>query len=161
MESDSFSKTEEQRQILAFEVGTEEMGMDLSCVREVLRTQEVYPLSKASKFIEGVIDLRGHLVPLIDLGKRLHDGEVEKIPNQRIIVCKINKFVVGLAVSGVKGIVTVREEEVEAAPELATNPMEPEVITSLVKAGRRIIPVLNLDRVIPVRRSEEGVTAKP
>jgi purine-binding chemotaxis protein CheW len=89
MLKESLEKKEE-RQILVFRVAGEELGLDISCVREVLRPQKIYPLPKIPDFIEGVINLRGHIVALIDLRKRLHAQPKEDEPNKRIIICKVN-----------------------------------------------------------------------
>jgi purine-binding chemotaxis protein CheW len=154
-EKDSF-ETKELRQILAFRVGGREMGLDLSCVREVLRSREVYSLPKTLNVIEGVISLRGHILPLIDLGKRFHEGRGEDVPNQRIIICKVKKFVVGLAVSDVEGIVAVQELEIKPAPELMFRQRHRDPITGLLKAGERIIALLNLDHLVAGEEIAEG-----
>jgi purine-binding chemotaxis protein CheW len=76
MKKGSFDKKEE-RQILVFTLASEELGLDISCVREVLRPQKTYPLPKTPHFIEGVIQLRGYIVALIDLKKRLIATPIE------------------------------------------------------------------------------------
>src|SRR5512136_1196664 len=93
----------EERQILVFMVSNDELGLDISCVREVLRQQEIYRLPKTPDFIEGVINLRGHIVPLIDLRKRLRYQQTGE-PGKRIIICKVNKLIVGLTVDSLKEI---------------------------------------------------------
>ena len=102
----------EARQILVFSVASEELGLDISCVREVLRPQEIYPLPKTPPFIEGVINLRGHIVALIDLRKRLNARSVEDENKKRIIVCKLNKSIVGLTVNSLREIIALSEEDI-------------------------------------------------
>src|SRR5512139_1425939 len=110
--SKEHSGKKEERQILVFRIARGELGLDISCVREVLRPQEVYPLPKAPDFIEGVINLRGHIVALIDLGKRLHAKQKEGEPNRRIIICRVNKFIVGLMVNTLKEIIALSNEDI-------------------------------------------------
>jgi purine-binding chemotaxis protein CheW len=138
----------EERQILVFRVAREELGLDISCVREVLRPQEIYPLPKIPDFIEGVINLRGHIVALIDLGKRLHAQQKEDEPNKRIIICKVNKFIVGLLVNTLREIIALSKEDIKPIPELVSKQMEAEVISGLAKVGERIIPILDLEHIL-------------
>jgi purine-binding chemotaxis protein CheW len=147
MIKESFEKKEE-RQILVFRVAREELGLDISCVREVLRPQKIYPLPKIPYFIEGVINLRGHIVALIDLGKRLHAQQKEDEPNKRIIICKVNQFIVGLMVNTLKEVIALSKEDIKPIPELVSRQMEAEVLSGLAKVGGRVIPILDLEHIL-------------
>lgn len=138
----------EERQILIFRVANEELGLDISCVREVLRPQETYPLPNTPPFIEGVINLRGHIIPLIDLRKRLHPQQMEEEPNKRIIVCRVNKFVIGLTVNSLKEIAALSREDIEPTPEVISMQMEREVTSKIARVGKRIVPILDLERIL-------------
>ena len=147
MQKEGLEKKEE-RQILVFKVSGEELGLDISCVREVLRQQEIYPLPKTPDFIEGVINLRGHIIALIDLRKRLHAEQNEDEPNKRIIICKVNKFIVGLIVNSLREIIALSKEDIRPIPEVVSMQMEAEVISGMAKVGERIIPILDLQHII-------------
>jgi purine-binding chemotaxis protein CheW len=138
----------EERQILIFRVANEELGLDISCVREVLRPQETYPLPNTPPFIEGVINLRGHIIPLIDLRKRLHPQQMEEEPNKRIIVCRVNKFVIGLTVNSLREIAALSREDIEPTPEVISMQMEREVTSKIARVGKRIVPILDLERIL-------------
>jgi purine-binding chemotaxis protein CheW len=138
----------EERQILVFKVSGEELGLDISCVREVLRLQEIYPLPKTPDFLEGVINLRGHIIALIDLRKRLHAEQNQDEPNRRIIICKVNKFIVGLIVNSLREIIALSNEDIRPIPEVVSMQMEAEVISGMAKVGERIIPILDLQHII-------------
>lgn len=153
MQNQSREKKEE-RQILVFKVLNDELALDISCVREVLRQQEIYPLPKAPDFIEGVINLRGYIVPLIDLRKRLHGKQIEE-PGKRIIICKVNKLVVGLTVDGLKEIIALPEENIKPTPKLAAIQMEGDVTSGLAKIGERIIPILDLAHIVTKKEAAE------
>jgi len=154
MPKERFEKKEE-RQILVFRVAREELGLDISCVREVLRPQEVYPLPKAPDFIEGVINLRGHIVALIDLGKRLHASQKEEEPNQRIIICRVNKFIVGLMVNTLKEIIALSKEDIKPIPEVVSMQMEAELISGMARVGEKFIPILDLEHILTKKESIE------
>ena len=153
MQNQSQEKKEE-RQILIFQVLNEEFGLDISCVREVLRQQEIYRLPKTPEFIEGVINLRGHIVPLIDLRKRLRYMQAGE-PGKRIIICKVNKLIVGLTVDSLKEIVALPEKNIKPTPELATMQMEADVTSGLAEIGERIIPILDLAHIVTKKEAIE------
>ena len=157
MQKENFKKKEE-RQILVFGVANEELGLDISCVREVLRPQEIFPLPQTPPFIEGVINLRGHIVALIDLRKRLHTKQVEDEPNKRIIVCRVNKFIVGLTVNSLKEIIALSKEDIKPAPDVVSMHMGAEVISGLARVGQRIIPILNLEYILTKKEVTELTT---
>ncbi|HAM52543.1 MAG TPA: hypothetical protein DCP92_18280 [Nitrospiraceae bacterium] len=143
------------RQILVFSVADEEMGLDISCVREVLRPQAIYPLPKTPPFIDGVINLRGHIVALIDLRKRLDARQIEDENNKRIIVCKVNKSIVGLTVSSLKEIITLSEEHIRPTPEVVSMQMETDVVSGIATVGNRMIAILDLEHILTKKEAVE------
>jgi len=143
------------RQILVFNVANEEMGLDISCVREVLRPQTICPLPRTPPFIEGVINLRGHLVPLIDLRKRLNATQIEDENTKRIIVCKVNKSVVGLTVNSLKEIIALSEEAIRPTPGVVSMQMETELLSGIATVGERMIPILDLDHILTKKEVTE------
>ncbi len=153
MQKEELQKKEEKK-ILVFKVANEELGLDISCVREVLRPREIYSLPKAPDFIEGIIDLRGHLVALIDLRKRLHGKQAEE-SGKRIIICKMNKLIFGLTVDSLKEIVALSDENIRPIPKVAALQMEADITTGLAKIGKRIIPILDLEQVITRKEAAE------
>jgi purine-binding chemotaxis protein CheW len=157
MQKENLEKKEE-RQILVFGLANEELGLDISCVREVLRPQKIYPLPKAPHFIEGVINLRGHIVALIDLRKRLIAKEIEDEPNKRIIVCRVNKFIVGLTVNSLREIIALSKEDIKPTPEVVATQMEADVILGIAKVGERIIPILDLEHILTKKEVIELAT---
>jgi len=145
----------EDKQILVFRVASEELGLDISCVREVLRPQQIYPLPKAPPFIEGVINLRGHIVALIDLRKRLTAKEMRDETNKRIIVCRVNRFIVGLTVNSLKEIIALSKEDIKPLPEVVSMQMETDMLLGIAKVGERIIPILNLEHILTKKEVTE------
>jgi purine-binding chemotaxis protein CheW len=154
MPKETFERKEE-RKILVFRVASEELGLDISCVREVLREQEIYTLPKTPDFIEGVINLRGHIVPLIDLRKRLHAKKGDDEPNKRIIICKVNQFILGLTVNSLKEIIALSREEIKPIPEMVSMQMEANVISGIARIGERIIAILDLKEIVTKKEVTE------
>ena len=149
------SEKKEEKQILVFRITREELGLDISCVREVLRPQTIYSLPKTPDFIEGVINLRGHIIALIDLGKRLHAEQIEKEPHQRIIICRVNKFIVGLMVNALREILALSKEEIRPIPEVVSLQMDAEVLSGIARVGERVIPILDLEHIVTKKELTE------
>ena len=103
-----------------FEVGGRIIAIDVANVREVVRWQPVTPLPKSPALIDGVIDLRGALVPVVDLGRALNDCKVEPAIGTRIVVTETNGLVVGLTVDSAVEVLQVDAARMEAPPTLAT-----------------------------------------
>ena len=150
-----------ERQILVFFSANQEFGLDISCVREVLRPREICPLPKAPPFIEGVIHLRGRIVALMDLGKRLHPDHNETEPNPRIIVCKANGFIIGLKVNGLKEIIALSEGEIEPTPRVVSMHLEADLVSGIARVGERIIPILDLGHLLTKKEATELSTLQP
>jgi purine-binding chemotaxis protein CheW len=154
MQKENHEKKED-RQILVFSVANEEMGLDISCVCEVLRPQAIYPLPITPPFIEGVINLRGHIVALIDLRKRLNARQIEDENKKRIIVCKVNKSIVGLTVNSLREIIALSEEDIRPTPEVVSMQMETEVISGIATVGKRMIAILDLEHILTKKEAAE------
>ena len=153
-------RRKEERQILVFRLTNGELGLDISCVREILRPQEIYPLPKTPPFVEGVINLRGHIVPLIDLSKKLSGQQTEGESNKRIIVCRVNKFIIGLTVGSLKEIITLSQEDIKPTPEVVSMQIEAKVLSGIARVGERIIPILDLEYILTKKEVSELSTLK-
>ncbi len=156
MEKESV-KGNEKRQILVFQVAEEELGLDISCIREVLRPQKIFPLPKTPPFIEGVFKLRGHIVALIDLRKKLQLKSAG-VPDKHVIVCKVNRLIVGLTVDRFKEIIPCSDENFRPTPEVVSIQMGKEILTGIATVGERIIPILNLEYILTQKEMNELAT---
>jgi purine-binding chemotaxis protein CheW len=95
-------------------------GLEVAHIREIVRSQEVTPLPKAPALIEGVIDLRGAVIPVIDLSRALHEEVVSEGPTTRIVVLEVDGMAIGLRVEAAVDVLSVDAASVEAPPALAT-----------------------------------------
>jgi purine-binding chemotaxis protein CheW len=103
-----------------FEVAGRTIAIDVANVREVVRWQPVTPLPKSPTLIDGVIDLRGVLVPVVDLGRALNDCKVEPSAGTRIVVTETDGLVVGLTVDSAVEVLQIGISGMEDPPALAT-----------------------------------------
>ncbi len=136
----------EQIILVSFIIGDNEYALDISEVQEVVRYQEITPLPKVPDYILGVINLRGKIIPIIDLGKRI--GIESKFEDTRkIIIVKKNNELYGLLVDKVKGVLKVSSEEIEEV-RYADVKLSEKYIKGLIRKGDNIIIVLNLDNIL-------------
>ena len=149
----------ELRQLLVFTIAEVEMALDICCVREVLTPQEVYSLPDSPECIEGLITLRGHVIVLFDLRKRLH-GKPKEDSRKKIIICKVNQFVLGVTVEQLREIIALPEENIGPVPRVAALQMNSDLVVGLARIGERIIPILDLAYLISKKEINELVALR-
>jgi purine-binding chemotaxis protein CheW len=111
---------ENRVELACLELRGQVFGVDVHQVREIVRGQEVTPLPKAPTLIEGVIDLRGMVVPVVDLGRALGGESLGSSPDERIAVLEIDGLRFGLRVQAAVDVLSLPAEAVHATPELAS-----------------------------------------
>ncbi len=131
-------------QIVVFELGAERYGLDIATVYEIIRHQPITAGPQAPAFVEGVINLRGRIIPVVDLRERfaMADGELTKA--SRIVVADAGGTRVGLVVDGVSEVLMVPTDAIEPTPEVAAN-ADHEYLRGIAKLGDRLIILLSLD----------------
>lgn len=107
-------------ELACLEAGGRLYGVEVMQIREIVRSQEVTPLPRAPRLIEGVIDLRGAVVPVIDLGRALHGEPVADGPSTRIVVLEVDGMVLGLRVEAAVDIASLDAGTVKETPALAS-----------------------------------------
>ncbi|MFH1338555.1 MAG: chemotaxis protein CheW [Candidatus Omnitrophota bacterium] len=141
-------------QLVVFKIGDEEFGVDISQVREIVRLIEVTYMPKAPAFIEGVVNLRGQIVAVIDLAKRLGIPSKTRGDNTRIIVIEIGENTVGMVVDSVSEVLRISSDDIEDVPGLIETEVPEHYIRGVGKLKDRLLVLLDLSRVL----SHEEVT---
>jgi purine-binding chemotaxis protein CheW len=131
-----------------FEVGGHTYAIDVAQVREVVRWQSVTPLPNAPSLIEGVIDLRGAVVPVVDLGRALGGAPVAPGQRTRIAVTEVDGLVMGLAVDAAVEVLSVDVANLEDPPALATQSGYDVSRAVVRRPGVEPILVLSLEHVL-------------
>jgi len=149
MASASSVSVQESRVTLGcFQVGEAVYALDVSHVREVVRWQAITPLPKAPELIEGVIDLRGVIVPVIDLGKVLADRPLVPAPDTRIAIAEVDGLLMGLIVDAAIEVLLVDVSALEDPPALATQAGYDATRAVVRRPDAAPILVLSLDHVL-------------
>jgi purine-binding chemotaxis protein CheW len=115
------ASTESEITLGCFEVADRLIAIDVANIREVVRWQHVTPLPKSPALIDGIIDLRGGLVPVVDLGRALNGCKVRPATNTRIVVTETDGLVVGLTVDSAVEVLQIGAASMEDPPALATH----------------------------------------
>jgi purine-binding chemotaxis protein CheW len=134
-------------QVVSFKLGSEEYGVDIAQVQEINRMVAITHVPRAPQFMEGVINLRGQLIPIIDLRARFGMPRAEHTKNTRIVVTEIGAKRVGMVVDSVSEVLRLATEHIEDAPEMITG-VDTEYIRGVGKIEDRLIILLDLARII-------------
>ena len=131
-------------QIVVCELADEHYGLDIAKVFEIIRHQPITPVPRAPSFVKGVINLRGRIIPVVDLRDRFGMPEAEPTKETRIVVAESSSTRVGLIVDGVSEVLLLRTESVETTPEVAAG-ADAEYLRGIAKLGDRLVLLLELD----------------
>ena len=131
-------------QIVVFELGAERYGVDIATVYEIIRHQPITAVPRAPAFVEGIINLRGRIVPVVDLRARLGLATSDVTKATRIVVAETAGTRVGLIVDGVSEVLIVPGDAIEPTPEVAVG-AEAAYLRGIAKLGERLIILLALE----------------
>jgi len=153
--------TDEAIQLVNFRLRDEEFGVDIDSVREITRVADITHIPEAPSFIQGVTNLRGQIIAVIDLAKQLGLEPLEKLPDRaRIVVTEVKGQTVGMLVDEVPGVLNLPGENIEATPELIQAKIRKDYIKGVAKIDKRLIVILDLEKVLAPQEVEEVATLR-
>lgn len=135
-------------ELISFRIGDQEYCVDIMSVREIRGWTAATPLPRSPSFVRGVINLRGAVLPVVDLGARLGLALTQPTARHVIIVTRIADQLVGLLVDAVCDILTVTKDIVQPTPDVACE-MARNFVRGLLAVEGRMISLITLDRVLP------------
>jgi purine-binding chemotaxis protein CheW len=141
--------------LATFYLSTEEYGVDVRLVQEIIRVSEITQVPRAPDFIKGVINLRGRIIPVVDLKRKLHLGEVQPTRQSRIVVVKLKDRLVGLLVDGASQVLKIPVSAIEAAPEEVLE-VDANYIRGVAKLPERLIILMDLQKILALELREEA-----
>ena len=137
-----------RRELISFRVGAQEFCVDIMVVREIRGWTQATPLPHSPNFLRGVINLRGAVLPIVDLAARFGFEPAESSERQVVIVAQINGQLVGLLVDAVSDILTVDDGVVQPPPDIASEIVRSSV-QGLLAIDQRMVSLISLDRLLP------------
>ncbi|WP_300922940.1 chemotaxis protein CheW [uncultured Desulfovibrio sp.] len=138
---------DELLQLVTFSIGEEEFGVNILKVQEIIRTMEITKVPRAPEFVEGVINLRGKVIPIIDLRRRFGLAPKAHDKNTRIIVIEINNVIVGFVVDAVSEVLRIPASTVEPPPPVVAG-VESDYISGVGQLQDRLLIMLDLDKLL-------------
>ncbi len=131
-------------QLLCFELADKEYAVNVDSVREVRRIKGIVPIPKSMEFVEGVVSLRGRVVPIINLRKKL-GLPVKDSSLNRVIITESNGHIFGLAVDNVIGVINLDESNIEPPDEILK---KAEYLMGVGKVGKRLILIADIKKIL-------------
>jgi purine-binding chemotaxis protein CheW len=138
---------EDLNQLISFIVGDEEYGLDILRVKEVIRIREITRLPKAPSFVKGIINLRGDVIPIIDLRDKFGLEVQEYTTTTRVIVVDVEAKLVGMVVDAASQVVRIPADQIDPPPPIAGG-LSTEYIRGVGKLDDRLVILLNIDRIL-------------
>ena len=145
--SDASSAGTAVQEFLAFKLGSEEYGIDILKVQEIRGYEAVTRIANAPEFIKGVINLRGIIIPVVDMRIKFNLGEPVYDQFTVVIILNINGRVVGMVVDSVSDVTTLAPEQVKQAPEMGTA-FSTEYMIGLGTIEERMLILVDIDRLM-------------
>lgn len=145
METETLQQDEQQ--LVVFDLSSEAYGVDIGAVREIIRLQDITKVPRTPEFVEGVINLRGKVIPVVDLRKRFGLPAEEESKENRIVVVDIGAQDIGVVVDAVTEVLRIATESVEPPASVITT-ADSEYLLGIAKLDSRLIILLDLERVL-------------
>jgi purine-binding chemotaxis protein CheW len=133
--------------LVGFRVGRETFGVPIDLVHEIVRVPEITAVPDAPEFIEGVINLRGKIVSIVDLRKRFGERQIAAHKKNRILVVEVENRMVGLVVDAASEVLKVPEGQIEPPPSVF-NDGESNYVTGVGKLQDRLIILVDLNKIL-------------
>jgi purine-binding chemotaxis protein CheW len=148
METEHMQKQEnELLQLVTFNIGSEEFGIEILKVQEIIRTMEITRVPRAPDYVEGVINLRGKVIPIIDLRKKFGMASHAHDSQTRIVVVDLSGMIVGFIVDSVSEVLRIDSSTVEPPPSIVAG-VDSEYISGVGKLADRLLILIDLDKLL-------------
>lgn len=134
-------------QLVSFTIGKEEFGVDILRVQEINRMIEITQVPNSPEFVDGVINLRGRVIPVISLRKKLGLERIDHNRDTRIIVVDLNGKTIGFIVDSVSEVLRIPRNITEAPPAIAAG-MNADYITSIARLEDKLLILLDLEKIL-------------
>jgi len=146
---------EQLMQLVGFSIGKEQFGVDILMVQEIIRSAPITAVPNSPDFVEGVINLRGNIIPVIELRKRLNLYEDNANTDTWILILNIEGKVTGFIVDSVSKVLKILESSIEPPPELVVAGLETQYIRGVCDTGTGILIILDFNHILLVEELQK------
>lgn len=152
------AEVEEFVQMISFSIGSERFGVEILVVQEIIMMSAVTEIPNAPDFVEGVINLRGNIIPVLDLRKRLrlrgYREVVRHQPGTRILVVEIEGNVTGFIVDAVAKVISVPASKITPPPDIIVAGVQSQYISGVVHLEEGILIILDFRKILSIEEKE-------
>ena len=148
-----------EEQLVVFTLANEHYGVDIAAVESIIKLQPITSVPQTPAFVEGLTNLRGTVLPVIDLRKRFDLPAGEATKETRIVVAEVNGETVGMVVDAVTEVLRVPEQDIEP-PSPIVAPVDPAFITGIAKIDERLVILLDLAKVLSPEEKADRQTPR-
>ncbi len=151
---ESKNETMDLLQLVSFKIGVEEFGVDILKVQEINRIMEITQVPNSPHFVEGIVNLRGNVIPVISLRERLNIEKKKYDGKTRIIVVEVKGKVIGFIVDEVNEVLRISKDIIEPPPDMVAG-INSEFITAVGKLEDRLLILLDLEKILTTEEYQE------
>ncbi|MEO6396095.1 MAG: chemotaxis protein CheW [Devosia sp.] len=144
--------TQNALQLIAFSIGEQTYGVEITTVREIRAWNGATPLPNTRDYVRGVINLRGTIVPIFDLRARFGEGQTSPTKNHVVVVMSVGEKWVGMLVDAVSDILTIDKNDIHAVPE--GNSADMDLLKGIVTHDNRMVGLIDLQAVVSGAKTE-------
>jgi purine-binding chemotaxis protein CheW len=156
MEKDTIAN---EKQMVLFDLGTETYGLDIASVHEIIRMQPITKVPRAPSYVEGVINLRGRVIPVIDIGKRFGFEKTDDDKNKRIVVINIKDTTLGIIVDAVTEVIRIPADSIDPVSDIVTSGQS-DYLMGIAKLPEKMVILLALDKLLMKDDELADITAR-
>lgn len=142
-------------QIVGFKLNNEEYALEIENVQEIIKKVKTTRVPRSKAYINGVINLRGIVIPIIDLKYRFLLGSQEYDDNQRIIILEVNGISAGIMVDSVSEVIEVEDKQILPNPKQANSDINSDYLKGVCKVDEeRLMTLLNIEKVLEIKKHD-------
>ncbi len=142
------------QQLVKFYIDDDAFGIEIKQIFQILKPQEVFKVPNTPPFIEGLINLRGKVMTVFNLRKRFNLPEKENDDNTKVLIIRMDDYLLGFTVDSVSEIVRVQEEDIVETPPTLTN-FDKRFLSGVAKVEEKLILLLNLQKILTPNEEEK------
>lgn len=141
-------------QLVSFSLDNEEYGVDVLKVREIIRMPSITRVPNTPHYVEGVINLRGKVIPIINMRCRFGLAELETDKQTRIMVLDVEGELMGFIVDAVSEVIRISSSEIQPSPAVVTSGIDQECISGVINQADRLLVLLDLQKMFSQEERE-------
>ncbi len=153
--ANGFIETEgRENQLVIFQISEQTYGIDIASVYEIIKMESITRVPRSPSFVEGVINLRGRIIPVIDLSKRFYLAGSDKTGSSRIIIVDVKGNTIGIIVDSVSEVLRITKESIELPPPMIHG-IDADYLKGIAVLESRLIILLDLEKILEGKEKDQ------